>query len=629
MKKLFLSLALILTLSIARVAAPASASANDFSFKSFEGDYYLEKGTNGEGNLKIEETLIASFTIPNQNHGIERCIPTRYRNSGSLEVSSIDVYQDNLPAIFTPRNTSDGFTCIRIGNASEYVYGEVEYEIVYNYKNVIVSYADTDYQELYWDTNGTSWSQPFGSLTARLHLDDATYTALQPDQKLITPFSCYVGSYGESGQSRCRITESTSDTEHIITFATQNLRAGENLTMNAMFKTGTFAAITQAKSLLLIGIMLALTGIYISIIAVLLNKRKKQADKISAAKAPAPVQYTPMPNMTVAQMKEVYLKSTKGSANVATLIELAVRHKIELEKGEKKRFGGYHWKVHVKNLDEVVREQEIVLEILNGGKEVSVGDTIEVKNHTATSTLQLLAKSFGEKVEDALKTKGLYEESTKKSSGAAALLIFVIVFFLIFGFSGFAVLIELLSDLTKNTGNVIYVGGTVFAIFLPISIVAFLIITIAISANTAKYKRRTLKGIEASKYLDGLKEYMELAEADRLKFLQSVKGADTTNNGIVKLYEKLLPYAIIFDIEDSWMDELNKYYNMADVSDPTWVAHGVLLSSRDFRTFNTYTASTISSSTMSSSSGSSSGFSGGGGGGFSGGGGGGGGGGGW
>lgn len=121
-----------------------------------------------------------------------------------------------------------------------------------------------------------------------------------------------------------------------------------------------------------------------------------------------------------------------------------------------------------------------------------------------------------------------------------------------------------------------------------------------------------------------------MAEADRLKFLQSVDGADTTNQGIVKLYEKLLPYATLFKLEKSWLEEMGKYYEMQDVSAPVWYVGVGAFSARDFSNAVATASSTIATTTThSTTSNSSSGFSGGGGGGFSGGGGGGGGGGGW
>ena len=105
-----------------------------------------------------------------------------------------------------------------------------------------------------------------------------------------------------------------------------------------------------------------------------------------------------------------------------------------------------------------------------------------------------------------------------------------------------------------------------------------------------------------------------MAEADRLKFLQSVDGADTTNEGIVKLYETLLPYAIIFGQEKSWLKSLDQYYKLVDEKDmalPVWYA----FSNSSFHSLNSSISSSVSLPGSSGGSGFSGGFSGGGGGG--------------
>jgi hypothetical protein len=160
--------------------------------------------------------------------------------------------------------------------------------------------------------------------------------------------------------------------------------------------------------------------------------------------------------------------------------------------------------------------------------------------------------------------------------------------------------------------------------------------------QTNKYKRYTEKGIKLVKYLEGLELYINMAEADRLKFLQSVEGADTSNEGIVKLYEKLLPWASLFGAEESWMKELEKYYEIENINEAvdSGILRGMMLSDISHDISRAIVSSTnyhepisISGSGGSGGSWSSSSSGGGGGsssgGGFSGGGGGGGGGGGW
>ncbi|MBR3131340.1 DUF2207 domain-containing protein [Candidatus Saccharibacteria bacterium] len=534
---------------------------NKFYFESATFDYYLSKNPNNSSHMEVKEVLTAIFPNTNQNHGIERCIPNKFRSVKTLNKSSFSVTRNGAKENFST-NTEDDVTCYRIGNADSYVHGTQTYEINYYFDNVILQPYNSDNQELYWDTNGTSWPQKFLSLTATVHLSDDIA------ESFLGQTSCYVGSYGTSGSNRC-ITK-TSESGKEITFSTQNLSGYENLSLDLEFAPDTFY-ITPDLTPIITGVIAASTAIGIAARSIHTHKKAKErnADKISAANSPKPVQYIPRHDLSVAQAKEVWMNSTSTDTKVASLMELAVHHKIELEKTEKEskffKIKSNTWKIHVKNLNNVPEEQVIVLQILNGGSSVHDGDIIKVENQSYSSRVASLATKYNNVIENELKTKGLFEHDDRKKH---------------------------------------YI----------------------LASKYNKYEDRTIKGIEASNYYDGLEEYIKLAEKDRIKFLHSVKGADVSHAGIVKLYEKLLPYAIIFNCEDSWLEELNKYYQLPDVEEPDWLATGLILSSSDFSSFRSSTMSSVSSATISSDSG---GSSGGGGGGFSGGGGGGGGGGGW
>ena len=69
-------------------------------------------------------------------------------------------------------------------------------------------------------------------------------------------------------------------------------------------------------------------------------------------------------------------------------------------------------------------------------------------------------------------------------------------------------------------------------------------------------------------YLEGIREYLRLAEEDRLRAAQSPQTADLVSSGrrpfgdapnapgddIVNLYERLLPYAVLFGMEREWVE---------------------------------------------------------------------------
>jgi len=114
-----------------------------------------------------------------------------------------------------------------------------------------------------------------------------------------------------------------------------------------------------------------------------------------------------------------------------------------------------------------------------------------------------------------------------------------------------------------------------------IATLAALAVTIAtIIVTPASWRRFLPAARERREHLDGLRQYLVLAEADRLRVLQSPKGAElvpvpqTTDaatqasaadvapaaaSGALArfhLHEKLLPYAVLFGIERDWIAAL-------------------------------------------------------------------------
>lgn len=100
---------------------------------------------------------------------------------------------------------------------------------------------------------------------------------------------------------------------------------------------------------------------------------------------------------------------------------------------------------------------------------------------------------------------------------------------------------------------------------------AALIAAIAALWITPPGERRvpTPSGQERQRHLDGLRQYMTLAEADRLRFLQSPERAllrrgelDAADHFV--LDERLLPYAVVFGLEREWIAHLKLSYAELD-----------------------------------------------------------------
>ncbi len=607
----------------ATYAKKKSSSANNFYFNEFVADYYLEKASDGTGKMHVREKLVAVFPYSDQNHGIERYIPYTNQNGKNLTIDSRDdlhlkVSRNGSSEPFTISTDSGAFK-VRIGDADTYVHGTQTYVLEYDFTHVITAFdsaehSSTPFQELYWDTNGTGWEQTFGSVTANLHMSDEVLEHVKPNAQW-----CYTGAQGEN-TGRCSFAETVDG----FSWSFKYVDKGENLTFVVDFDPNTFKIPDPKYNYLGYAIAAIEIGIVALSFLAFNSYRKKRLEKIEYSKRSIMPEYAPHKDHTVAEMATVYTNTTKQSM-VATVLDLTVRKKISIVKGKKSTFGGQKWNIVVNDLKDLKSWEIDVLHII-AGSDPKEGSTYEMKT-SYSSKKAILAQDYNESTIEALSNAGFLEKNksgkvkkfishdTDKKSA-----IFAYIFFMPLALTagiGIPFIVKEILAAITNQEFTLDKGLLEMVIVSAISTIILVIIV----ARTSKIKTisdRTIAGLELSQYMEGLKLYIKMAEADRLKFLQSVDGAETSNEGIVKLYEKVLPYAALFGLEKSWMAELAKYYELEDVTAPDWYTAGVTVS-----TFNSVSSS-IRSSTVSSS-----GSSGGGGGGFSGGGGGGGGGGGW
>lgn len=129
-----------------------------------------------------------------------------------------------------------------------------------------------------------------------------------------------------------------------------------------------------------------------------------------------------------------------------------------------------------------------------------------------------------------------------------------------------------------------YLGMLVEALFLVFTLVdgdwpALVATLVALAATiltivvTPPSWRRFLPPARAKReHLDGLRQYLELAEADRLRALQSPAGAELLASADepavarFHLHERLLPYAVLFGLEREWIRQLRLEAEAIEVS---------------------------------------------------------------
>ena len=594
------------------------AGVNDFHFSDFTGDYYLSKDEEGVSRLKVKESLTAVFPNTNQNKGICRQIP--FTNQGGINTTLPKLTRDNIK-VTRNGETEPIYSIDRRGDyyevctgTDEYVLGEQTYIFEYDFVKVVTDYGT--YQELYWDTNGTGWGQRFDSVKARLHFEDKSVWTGDT--------WCYEGAYGKNERDRCTTTKISDGVE----FSAKKLKAYENLTFDAELLPGSFVVPEPDKDYTMIIAAVVVIAGCVTFLIYKTIKYKATADKIKEYKEifVAP-QYQPHTDYDLAEMAEIYL-GKKKDVKVGILLDMIVKKKVELhKKGDEGIDIKHKWALVVKDTN-IREEGMILLEILADKLIIKEGDVIELEARTATKTLMELGKQFDRVVLEDVKQDSLVENDYKigdaKPLGAvggaisalftAALVVFVVLA-AVLGLTDYAII-------GAQAGKDV-VGRELAIILMIVSVTITLAAVFWMNGRTRIMKNITAKGMKASKYMEGLKLYIEMVEAERIKMLQSTKGADTSPEGIVKLYEKLLPYAAVFGLEESWMKEMKDYCELEEVETPDYLMTGITTSqlSRAMRSSASYASSaghTIAgggSYSLSSSGGGGGGFSGGGGGG--------------
>ena len=591
---------------------------NDFYFDDFTGDYYLSRDEDGVSRLKVIERVTAVFPDYNQNKGICRQIPFTNQNNVNvtlpkLDRSNLKLTRNGLVEPIYSIEKYDTYYAVCTGD-DDYVLGTQVYQLEYEFVRVVTDFSD--YQELYWDTNGNGAMQRFNSVTARVHFADDFKEQFDGGKW------CYVGAYGQKGSERCEISQTSDGWQ----FVAKNLDSYENLTFDVEFKPGTFVVPEPEKNYFLVYIMVIVAVVCSLLLIPFIKKYRLAKTKRSFYKGLfVNPEYQPHPNYSIGELTTVYM-GKKNDSKIGVLLDMIVKKQIKIIKDTNKP---KNWKIAIEKLDAIDEEGQILLKILNNGELPEAGEVIELKKPKASATLAGLGRKYLSGIVSSLKKKQLvtkkFSAMGEQSSATSIMTSLVTVLFFA------SVLTFMILDEIEDSAPIgVLVGRDYFApVVLGIVVLTFLIGSL-LHKGYHQYNVRTENGLKASRYMDGLKLYIEMAETDRIKMLQSVDGADTSPEGIVHLYEKLLPYAAIFGLEKSWADEMEKYYELSDVEEPEWHQDGISTSDMLLMSslMNRYVDQSVAYSSgggIVGGGGSSSGFSGGGGGGFSGGGGGGGG----
>lgn len=227
----------------------------------------------------------------------------------------------------------------------------------------------------------------------------------------------------------------------------------------------------------------------------------------------------------------------------AQLLDLAVRHYIRMyEVKEKKWYQAAEYELEIMKDPGELREEERELLSDTFGGLPSVGDKLNLKTLRNNTAYYRRTLDNDKKLNSSIKGEyGLRhaDEQGRQSFRAIATRMAI---------------------------------GAVLLLSIPLLVVA-------LGAFVMSYTLLPLtdKGLALRRYLKGLKLYIGVAEADRIRMLQSPEGAKkvasiasgTDQKALITLYERVLPYAVLFGQEKQWSKQLGQYYEQTN-SQPDW-----------------------------------------------------------
>lgn len=562
--------------------APAHAGVDDFSFESLDVEYQLGRAEDGTSTLTVVETFVALFPEFDQNRGMRRIIPDNYQGA-PLHPELVSI-TDETGAPRAEETESEDGSYSMTSRADDYVHGRQTYVFTYTLENVTRYFADTGADEFYWDVNGVDWPQPFGRITARVIMPDDLTDARTGAQ------SCYVGYQGST--QTCPI----ADADGSVVAAAENVQPYQTMTIAIGFEPETFIQfdpgfLSSPWGWLQSGT--AVLGLGTAVVLAAVTRRRHLRDEPGRPVIIA--EYTPPRGIDALESAVLLGRTTK--AIPAEVLEQAVVGSIRIEEGPPRWFGGTKLKAVLVDPTLADGDGRMLLPGLfpmgMPGEEFEFGRSDTRFSTTAQKVLKAASAE--------LSSRGLRRKvPVSARAWPIAIAIVCDVLVLLFGIGAL----------------VRYVTP-----WVPILLIAAATLVTLLVAGMVSRKPLTAAGAETRDHLLGLKQFIEWAEADRIRMLQSPQGAERVYVDVsdprvkLKLYETLLPYAVVFGQEKKWAEELAVLYGAGN--SPSWYAGSSGFHAAAFSAgiSNLSTSASSSSSSGGSSGGGSAGGGGGGGGG--------------
>lgn len=511
-KKIFkIGVALIIALFVPFNTSFARENVTDWYIKDFNSEIIVSK----DSTLDITETIVADCGTGIDKHGIFRILPEVVNIDGGtkiktpIELISITDPNGNPYGYTTAKNMGDNTINWKIGDANKTVQGVNVYVIKYKVKNAI-RFWNKDFDEFYWNLTGNFWD---------IEIDKAHIEVKFPEEirNGETSVNLYSGALGAKGSEAADFYWDNG--ANLVVDSNRTLLKREGITVAVTFPKNIFIPYEPTFWEVYGNYIFFIIPIIVFIICFRLWKKygdDPEFNKTVIAEYEAPKGMS---------LIEIGLLMTNGNMEnesiTAEIINFAVMGIISIKEIENKILF-FTSKDH-----EFIRNNKTEAENSLNKPQKDILDKIfekgdVIKISSLRNNFYKVLKDVKKDGNELLAGKNLIVASGLKYSTVMIALGFGLVFVNLFW------------------------GIAIFGIWvgLPLAISGLIILIFGFIMP-----KRTLEGAEMNWKIKGFKLFMETVDKDRAKFYEQEN-----------IFEKFLPYAILFEITDLWIKKIKEIY---------------------------------------------------------------------
>jgi uncharacterized membrane protein YgcG len=520
----FISRILVSTLATLMILASQSSVSYAQDIERID-EFTIDLSISASGEVQIVETIRYDFGNL-EKHGMFREIPVRDKlDSGDYWVHPIEVNsvtRDGTTEKFS--ESQDGYwKSLMIGDPNVFVSGVHTYKIQYTVTGALFPLGEKEITNnpvlkagdisFYWDVIGDSWQVPIEQVVVNINLPST-------DDSLVLAENCTLGTPGSDSQC-------LSLSSQRAWASNRALQPGEAMTISmqmsaAMFDVEISQTIDQGpievfsskwvaavKPYLLLGSLLG-----VAILVGIMFYLRRRLSRMKTSKVYEVLQFDP-PAGHVAEISAAWKGQVDSRAVTATLVDLAARGVIEIQINDDKN-------LVVRKKSGVSNVKNFEQDLLNTLFKNSTETTIEGYDADIAAVTQSISENLVKLAEDS----GIRNMTGSRSRVSSIIgLVLGIVLIVI----------------SSNTLAVPEIFGLAF----PISLAVFIGFVIALIKTP---RIETPKSAEFLSHVLGFRKAMDTdSGALRRKFAQA-SGLTPGN-----IFATLLPLAIIYELEDSWL----------------------------------------------------------------------------